>query len=264
MNKTIEFKQTSTASTSGISPWATPPKSCYQDLVIKPEFADRRFQFPLGSTWLRVVPALKQSTKETCIGVHALQYKGGRHCHPRTITTEDRSVFDRAYGWFLKNEKESLFSKQNKSGYRFLTDPLILLWFITELEGKPVSRLLLASGYDGSRGGVAGLGHQIWALCKEADEDGTPLGDHTDPDHGVQICVTKKQVVGAKYPSYTVKRGRVPAPIGNIFASMGEEELTVITPLEDVVHVPTEAEEWKLLECVIDPELVRQIRESSD
>ena len=115
-------------------------------------------------------------------------------------------MFDRAYRWFLKNDKESLFSKENRSGHRFLTDPLILLWCITELDGKPVNRLLLASGYDGSRGGVPGLGHQIWALSRDVDEDGIALGDPADPDLGLQICVTKKQVQGAKYPSYHLKR----------------------------------------------------------
>lgn len=263
MKKTIEFKPSSNASISGVSPWLSPTKRSYKDLVIKPEFVDRRFKFPLGSTWIRVVPALKQSVKETCLAIDALQYKGGRHCHPRTVSPENRSVFDRAYGWLLENDKESLFSKENKSGIRLLTDPLVLLWFIAELDGKPVSRLLLASGYDGSRGGVAGLGHQICALSAEVDEDGVRLGDPADPNHGVQICITRKQVAEAKYSSYTVKRGRIPAPLGEMLTALDEEEHNVLTSLEDVVHVPTEEDEWKLLENVIDPATVLRIRESS-
>lgn len=264
MNKIIEFKQATPDSILGANPWATPAKTSYKDLVIRPEFASRRFQFPLGPTWLRVIPAMKQSTKDSYLGVYALQYKGGRHCHPRTVDSETKSVFDRAYRWFLKNDKEALFSKGNKSGHRLLTDPLVLLWVITELDGKPVTRLLLASGYDGSRGGVAGLGHQIWALSTEVDEDQIPLGDPADSDMGVQICVTKNQVAGAKYPSYHLKRGRIPAPIKDMFASMNEEEREVLAPLEDVVHVPTEEEEWGILENVIDPETVRRIRESEN
>jgi hypothetical protein len=264
MYKTIEFKQSTPDSIPGANPWATPAKSSYKDLILRPEFAARRFQFPLGATWLRIVPAMKESEKESCLGVHALQYQGGRHCHPRTVSSDARSVFDRAYRWFLKNDKESLFSKENRSGHRFLTDPLTLLWFITELDGKPVTRLMLASGYDGKRGGVQGLGHQIWALSQEVDEDKIPLGDPADPDLGVQICVTKNQVQGAKYPSYHLTRGRIPAPIKDIFAAMDEEEHNALTPLESVVHVPTEEEEWRLLENIIDPETVRRIRESAD
>ena len=45
-----------------------------------------------------------------------------------------------------------------------------------------------------------------------------------------------------------------------MLASLDEDEHNALTPLESVVHVPTE-EEWSLLENVIDPETVRRIRE---
>ncbi len=40
-------------------------------------------------------------------------------------------------------------------------------------------------------------------------------------------------------------------------------ELEVLRPLEDVVHVPTPDEEWKLLENVMPPELVARVRSES-
>lgn len=264
MNKTIEFKPSTRDAIQNTSPWASPVKSSYKDLVLKSEFDARRFHFPAGETWLRIIPALQDSNKDTYLGVHALQYKGGRHCHPRTVSPGDKSVFDKAYAWHQQNDKDSLFCKSNKDGYRFLTDPLILMWIITELQGKAVTRLVLAKGYDGSRGGVPGLGHQIWALSQEIDEDGALLGDPADPELGVQICVTKSQAKDAKYPSYRVKRGRVPAPIADMLASIDDEELSVLTPLENVVHVPSEEEEWSLLENVIDADTIRRIRESTD
>lgn len=264
MNKTIEFKQTTPDSIRSNTPWATPTSSSYKDLIIKPEFAARRFQFPTGETWLRIIPALKDSTKDTYLGVHALQYKGGRHCHPRTVSSANKSVFDKAYAWYQQNDKESLFCKAKKDKYRFLTDLMVLMWIITEVQGKAVTRLLLAKGYNGLRGGAPGLGHQIWALSKDVDEDGALLGDPADPELGVQICVTKIQIQGAKYTSYRVKRGRVPAPISDMLTSLDEEELNVLTPLKNVVHVPSEEEEWNLLENVIDADKVRRIRESID
>ena len=264
MNKTIQFKQSPPDANQSASPWTTPARSSYKDLILKPEFAERQLQFSTGETWLRVIPALKSSTMNTYLGVHALGYQEGRHCHPRTVSSTSRSVFDKAYTWLQKHDKDSLFCKANKEGYRLLTDPLVLMWVITEVHGKTVARLLLAKAYDGSRGGVPGLGHQIWSLSKDVDEDGALLGDPADPELGVQICVTKKQVAGAKYPSYSVKRGRVPAPIGDICTRMEEDEVNALAPLENVVHLPSEEEEWSLLENVIDADTVRRIRESID
>jgi hypothetical protein len=264
MKKTIEFKTTNPDEKQGFTPWIKSAQTTkYKDLVIKPEYATRRFSFPSGDTWFRIVPALKASSKNSFLGVHAIQYKGGRHAHARTLTPEHRSVFDQAYRWFLKHQPEALYSKSNKEeGHRLLADPLLLFWIVTEVQGKPVLRLMLASGYDGLRGGNEGLGHQIWALSKELDEDGKLIGDPTDPELGVQICVTKTQAPGSKYATYRLKRGRIPAPVDQILAGMDKEELDLLTPLENVVRILTEEEEWQALEQVIDSETVRKIRES--
>ena len=211
---------------------------------------------------MRILPSLKGSEKGWMLGVHSLQYPGGRHAHPKTITPGKRSVFDHAYAWCKENQAQNLFSKQNRDGYRLLADPICLFWVLVEEDGKPVARLLLASGYNGSRGGVAGLGHQIWELTKEVDEDGNPVGNPLDPQTGVQICVEKRQASGAPYPNYSLRMGRVPAPVADMFEKMSPDEMAALTPLEDVIHRMTEEEEWKLLENVIDPETVSLIRES--
>lgn len=259
---TIEFNTPSTVPVASVSPWTAPAKSSYQDLILKPEFASRRYKFPTGTTWFRVVPALRDSGKGWMLGVHALQYPGGRHVHPRTITPGAKCVFDHAYGWLNEKRKNDLFSKQNKEGFRLLADPVCLFWMLVEEDGKTVARLLLASGYDGSRGGVPGLGHQIWKLTRELDEDGNPLGNPADPKTGAQICVEKRQNPGARYPSYTLRMGRVPAPIDDMIAKMEPQEVAALTPLEQVVHLPGEEEEWKLLEQVIDAKTVEMIRDS--
>lgn len=262
--KTIEFNETTTALTASESPWATPTKSSYKDLILKPEFAAKRYKFPIGTTWFRIVPALRNSGKGWMLGIHALNYAGGRHAHPKTITPGAKSVFDYAYAWCKENSKESLYSKSNKDeGFRLLADPLCLFRMIVEEDGKTTARLLLESGYDGSRGGTPGLGHQIWKLTQERDEDGNRLGNPADPEAGVQISVEKKQAPGARYPSYSLRMGRVPAPINKMIAKMDPEEVAALTPLEEVVYQPTEEEEWKLLENVIsDPEVIRKIRSS--
>lgn len=259
---TIEFKETSASPTTCASPWASPAMSTYQDKILKPEFAAKRHKFAIGTTWFRVVPALPGSIKEWMLGVHALNYVGGRHAHPKTLKPGYKSVFDHAFGWCKENRKDSLYSKSNKEGFRLLTDPLCVFWMITEKGGKPSAHLIMESGYDGSRGGTPGLGHQIWQLTQEMDEDGNLLIDPADPKSGAQVCVEKRQTQGSRFANYNVKRGRVAVPVNEMIAKMDPEEVAALVPLEQVVHLPTEEEEWDLLTKVIDADTVNEIRNS--
>lgn len=257
---TIKFNDTSASSTASASPWAAPAKSAYQDKILKPGFAAKRYKFPLGTTWLRIVPALPESGRGWMLGIHALNYAGGRHAHPKTVVPKARSVFDHAYGWCKENCKESLYAKANKEGFRLLADPLCLFWMLIEEGGKTTAHLLMESGYDGSRGGTPGLGYQIWKLTRELAEGGDPLANPADPSLGAQICVEKKQAPGARYPSYSLRLGRIPAPIDDMIAKMEPEEVATLTPLEQVIHLPAAEEEWELLENVIDAHTVARIR----
>lgn len=259
----IEFNPPSAGFKSCDSPWQNKEKSTsYKDLLIKSEFASRRFKFPVGSTWFRIVPALRESSKDWMLGVHALQYKSGRHAHPRTLKPGAMSVFDQAFAWLKQNRKEALFSKQNRDGYRLLADPVCVFWFLIEIDGKTVARLFVGNGYDGSRGGMPSLGHQIWQMTREVDEDGNPAVNPVDAETGVQISVEKRQSNGGRYPSYTLRPGRIAVPIRDMLAKMDPVEVSALAPLEQVVHLPTEEEEWELLANVIDPETIGEIRAS--
>jgi hypothetical protein len=255
----IEFNPPTTVPLASVSPWL-PPAKRYQDLILRPEFASRKHTFPAAATWFRVVPSLPGSQRDWMIGINALQHPGGRHCHCNSIIQGGKSVFDIAFGWLKENRKDALYSKANKEGCRLLSDPYYLCWILVEEEGKLVARLLLANGYDGSRGGAAGLGHQILQLTNEVDEDGNPLGDPADTLTGAQICVEKRQVAGSRYPSYRLRMGRVAAPYEEMVARMAPEEVAALTPLEQVVHLPSEEEEWQLLQNVIDLETIKMIR----
>lgn len=263
-NKTIEFSSAASAVLPALSPWSSGPKAPYKDLILKPEFRDRQFKFPMGQTWFRIVPAMPTSVKGWMLGIHALQYRQGRHVHPKTLKPGEKSVFDHAYAWHKSHSPQDLYSKSNKEGARLLADPLLLCWILVEQQGKMVSRLLLASGYDGSRGGVPGLGHQIFELSRELDEDGLRIGNPADPEPGTQLCVEKVQAPGASYPRYALKRGRVAAPINDLIAAMDPSEVDALTPLEDVIHVPGPEEEWGLLENVIDAATCHKIRTAVD
>jgi hypothetical protein len=258
-NTTIEFAAANNPATESV-PWATPKASTYQDLVLKPDYAARRLKLAPGQTWFRILPKLRESTRGWMLGIHALNYQGGRHAHPKTLRQGAKSVFDHAYQWFKTNRPEALYSKANKDGYKLLADPLTLCWVLVEEEGKMVGRLILASGYDGSRGGTSGLGSQIWQLTQERDEHGNLATHPVDPDNGVQIGIDKIQPKGSRYPSYQMRVGRVPAPIREFLARMDQGELAALRPLEQLIHVPSEDEEWGILGKIIGPDTVDLIR----
>ncbi len=52
--------------------------------------------------------------------------------------------------------------------------------------------------------------------------------------------------------------------MADMLAKMDPDEVAAIAPLEEVVYLPPEEEEWSLLENVIDPETIRVIRASVD
>ena len=47
-----------------------------------------------------------------------------------------------------------------------------------------------------------------------------------------------------------------------MLAKMDPEEVAALVPLEQVIHLPSEEEEWKLLEKAIDADTVGKIRNS--
>ena len=258
-SKIIEFAPT-TDQDLLIAPWDNPAASSFHDLVLKPEFSPRKYKFPLGSTWFRILPPLPASKKGWMLGINVLKYAGGQHAHPRSVKAGGKSVFDLAYAWLRDNRPAELFSKSNKTGVRLLPSPVSVFWILVEEVGKTVARLVVASGYDGSRGGTPGYGCQILRATQELDEDGRLIAKAAHPTEGVQLCMEKSQPPGSRYPSYSLRVGRTPAPIDQFLARMDPEECAALTPLENVVYLPSADEEWSILEKVIDPETVAEIR----
>lgn len=261
LRNTIEFAPT-TDQDLLIAPWTNPEKSSFHDLVLKPEFAARRYKFPLGTTWFRILPPLPESKKAWMLGINVLKYGGGQHVHTRSVKAGGKSVFDLAYAWLREHRPGDLFSKSNMAGIRLLPSPVSVLWILVEEANKTVARLVVASGYDGSRGGTPGYGCQILRATQELDEDGRLIAKAAHPTEGVQLCMEKSQPPGSRYPSYSLRVGRTPAPIDQFLARMDPEECAALTPLESVVHIPSADEEWSILEKVIGSETVAEIRAS--
>lgn len=194
--------------------------------------------------------------------IHALNYQDGKHAHPKTLDPREKSVFDKAYKWFKHNRPEALYSKSHKDGYRLLSDPVCLFWILVQEGDRIVSRLVIASGYDGSRGGTPGLGYQIWKLAHEREDNNQIVDDPLHPDEGVQVCIKRIQPQGSRYPSYVIRKGRAPVSIHDLLSKMNSSEIDAINKLEEVVHIPDAEEEWGILSKFIDLETVTRIREA--
>jgi hypothetical protein len=264
-NNTIEFATDSAEQPTNkntTTPWQRERESSYQDWVFKPEYASRRLRFPIGETRLRILPPLRGSANGWMLGIHALEFEGGRFAHPRTVTANSKCAFDHAYRWALANAPEVLYSKTNREGVRLLTNPFAAFWAAVEEEGKMVARLFLGSAYDGSRGGAAGLGWQIWQLTQQKDENGRLLATPAHPLTGSYLVVEKTQVKGARYPSYRIHIGGRAPSADEVIAQMDKEEAGALVPLEETIRRLTPEEEWQVLAKVIAPENIERIRGS--
>ena len=243
-------------------PWTSTGKASYNDSLLRHEYATMKLRFPAGKTMIRIVPSIRPSVYDWMIGVQALNYPGGRHTHPRTLGA-GKSVFDHAFAWFKANKPEALFSRANLDGYRLLADPVSVFWVIVEERGNWVNRLFVGSGYDGSRGGVPGLGCQIYKMVKDIAEEANPLANPADPEEGVMICVEKLQPAGAKYASYSLRLGSNPTPVSKLISQMTEEEVSVLCPLENTIRILSEDEEWARLKNVgLNTDTIAAIRAS--
>ena len=261
---TIEFAPSGVNGNSTanyISPWKNPGSGTYQDMILKPEFIERRLRFPVGKTWFRIVPNFNVSSFGWMLGVFAMNYEGGRIAHPRTLRRNRKSAYDLAYTWLKENRPEALYSKANKEGYKLLPDPICVFWALLDDEnGRTVSRLFVGSGYNGSRGGVPGLGNQLLRLAQERDEKQQLVADPVDSKGGRLVCVEKTQPQGVKYPSYVLRAGKQPAPMSDYIRQMDNEEFAALCPLENVIRELSVEEEWGILAKIVGEDLANEIR----
>jgi hypothetical protein len=263
--KTIEFATTNHASKSKLTqpfqPYRSATRGSFHDNLIKEEFSDLRLRFQPGTTQIRILPPLAESSFGWMLGLHVQEFKGGRFLHPKTLTKNATSAFDTAYGWMLKNRPTELFSKTNREGARLLTDPFLLCWVLVKEQDKFVPRLLLASGYDGRRGGSPGFGHQLLKLAQQVNDEGTLVKDAVDPMLGYLIEVRKTQAAGTRYASYSLTLGEA-APVSDLLQQMDAAELAAICPLEEVVQITSPEDQWKHLAATLGEDTVAAIRGS--
>jgi hypothetical protein len=182
--------------------WKSAVTESYQDLLLKEEIRNRRLKIGDGIL-IRPVPLLKESDQYTWImPVHAISNRHGRIPHPRSLRTNRSSLVDSAYTFIRSRYPERLFSRTNLRGLRLLTDLLAVAWVIVDKGNGPVLKLIVENGYDGSRGGKAGLGYQIYQAAR-AGFGGAEFGAE-DPHKGCLIKIDK--VTDGGTSTYRIER----------------------------------------------------------
>lgn len=260
MKTTLQFETRNDNAPSPVAPFAKPQMRRFEAGILSDEFLDRRLRLEVGTTKIRIVPALAGSAVGWMLGIHVQEYTGGRFVHPRSLKPNAKSVFDEAYKWMQTHRPGDLYSKENKDGVRLLTDPYLVCWVLVEEHGRTVSRLMLGGGYDGRRGGTCGFGFQLLRIAQQTDANGKLILDAVDPQAGCEILVTKTQAPGMRYPSYSMALARDAAPIEPMLAKMEADEVAAIRPLEEVVRTASPEEQWDALTATLGAELVKEIR----
>jgi hypothetical protein len=108
------------------------------------------------------------------------------------------------------------------------------------------------------------LGHQLWKASIKTDANKAVIANAIDPKSGFKFCFEKAQSPGAKYPTYSLRSSRVAAPLNELFSKMDKSEIEALCPLEDVVQILSEEEQWKCLSAYLAKDTVAEIRASRE
>jgi hypothetical protein len=220
------------------------------DRVLRSEYCPYRRRVREGETTLRFLPSIKGSAFDWMMPLDVYGDIGGYTF--LSPTTLNRAAEDPIVDAGLKLKKlrpESMYSKvRNPKGLVLRSRKVGMAWAV-EQEAPEGERLCLWTGslYDGVWGGEPGLGYRI---RKYADDD-----DIIDPDSGREVTITK--VTGVDFPTYLIKAGMGVAILDEYLALLTDEELEVITPLENTLYEVGEDEIKQHLKSHIGEELYK-------
>lgn len=239
----------------------------YRDETYIPTHRGIQLKFKNKITWLRFLPGIRGSEYGWIMPFKRFHDNEGRFptfVDPASLGHP--SVFQQALNWFRANDKEALYNKANPRGFRFYPQERCLAWAIdNEAPDGQKIRLFNSSMYDGVRGGSPGLGHQLYTEAVSVDSEpgsatlGAKIyGDISDPQEGRLVGIEKStpQSGDNQFASYSVRIGK---SVSALDLSKFGEEVDLIKPLEQVLHVPTEEEQKSYLKAYIGSERYAKI-----
>lgn len=232
----------------------------YQDLILRPEFRHLRLRFPQGSTWIRILPGLRQSAHNWLLTIFTLHFPGGRFAHPATFDPNKRSAFDVAFDWFIKNDPRALRSEKNPNGYRFSPRKVCAFWVIEHSDTNTHSLKLVLESFGKQDRCPNGLAREIWRKVIEKDEHGFLMGNALDANRGVMVHIERCTRKRPHPPLDWVRLGRIPHAVDALLENVSPVDSELLRPLEQVIQEPTVDEQWEYLGRLISPELADRIR----
>jgi hypothetical protein len=269
----VQFADSSTGQTP--DPVSANEKLKFRNLILKPSLRERSIRWDVGVNWIRILPRIQGSLYGWMMRAEVIQPPDGQSdrlpsfCHPKSFERGARSPFDDAHDWFKKEAIQNLFHREkNPHGFKLTARSVGVCWAI-HTGREPGEKLILvdSSLYDGAWGGSPGLSYKIWTEANQVDtEPNSPTyeqkvyPDITDKDAGNLVLVEKKRPEkGDRYSSYIVRIGKTAAPIEPYWEALTEEETSLVVPLENVFHRPSEQEQHEMLKDYIGPKFYRQI-----
>jgi hypothetical protein len=241
----------------------------FRDLVFREEYRERKVRFTSGLTWLRFLPAVKGSQFDWMMPVEVHpDIQGTTFLSPRSVDSNNQSVFDTALRWLQRNRKELLRSRdKNPNGFNLYPKRYGISWVIEESapEGQRL-KLFYGSLYDGARGANTGLAYNIRREAEARDnEPGSPKfgslvhGDITNPEAGRLVKVEKNAASTDGLSTYKAGIGQNPAPVEHFLSLLTDDEVDMIVPLERTIHIPSQEEEHDMLRRYIGASVYREI-----
>lgn len=251
MKKPIEFEPSNPNLISALTPSHHQP---FQDLLLKPEYAVRKYSLPKGTSTFRILPPLKGADTWMAT-IASLDHGNGRHPHPKTALPSVTSVYDIAREWLQQHQPDSLYSKTNTSGHKLWSTQVTATWILIEGPEPPELRILIASDFAGSArsGASAGLAHRIKEQVRQ-----TPA--LLDPNGCFQLKVTRSYSAGSRFPETHISTNQTSVPLNDLLGRLNSEDLNLVRPINETIRQIDLQEEWTLLAKVIGEDLVRKVQ----
>ncbi len=255
MRHPIAFQPSSPNLISALTPSIHQP---YEDLILRPEYADRKYTLPKGASTFRLLPAL-QGSDTWMATIYAHEHGNGRHLDPKTIQSSRTSVYDIARDWLQQHQPDSLYRKDNPGGHKLWSTRLTATWILVEGPEPPELRILIASDFAGSTRSSAspGLAHRIKEQVQQ-----TP--DLLNPDAAYQLKLVRSYKEGRKYPETQISTRQNQVPLNELLAQLSADDLAVVRPITETIRQIDVEEEWTLLAKVIGTEIAEKIRMDTD
>ena len=199
----------------------------YQDLRIKPEFADLAIKHKTGTEWFRIMPAMRiagENQSEVAMFKSA-EIAGTRYAFD---SKAERAIWA-AFNFLKANPVRQDLIRA------CLPKDQAAFWAIRKEADRETGKdtlelgILIGSAYDASRGGAPGLMRNLMELIHEEDETGKPV-DPLNEAHGKLFAITKTAAVAqGQYASYRAKLGTSPAPMSEYFGGLSDESRERVT-----------------------------------